>query len=66
MHVARRWFNCPKCRSTKTARSRVRWYQAWRAALTGRQPYRCFDCGRKFWKKPVDTDPWQADVEQKS
>jgi hypothetical protein len=66
MHVARRWFNCPKCRSTKTGRSRVRWYQAWRAALTGQQPYRCFDCRRKFWRKPAEDYAWPAAFDQKS
>ena len=49
-----RWFNCPRCGSTKTDRSRLRWYQAWRTMLSARRPYRCFDCRKRFWKNPLE------------
>jgi hypothetical protein len=41
--------NCRRCGSTKTAQSRRRWYDRWRAFASGKRPYRCFDCHRRFW-----------------
>jgi hypothetical protein len=41
---------CPKCKSVSghRSRSRSRWEQ-WRKEITGKRPYRCSECGARWW-----------------
>ena len=42
--------HCPKCKSEKIhfSRSKSR-FEIWRKRITGKRPYRCFDCGWRGW-----------------
>ena len=41
---------CPKCKAETghRSRSRSRWEQ-WRKEITGKRPYRCAECGARWW-----------------
>lgn len=60
---------CPKCGAKGFRRSRVRFYEAWRKALSGR-PYRCLNCRLRVWgQRPADPPmatpppPWDEGVD---
>ena len=54
---------CPKCHSDSghRSRSRSRWEQ-WRKEITGKRPYRCSECGSRWWA--VDEGPRFSDDER--
>jgi hypothetical protein len=56
VRVNKAFAHCRWCGSTKTARSRLRWYDRWRTMLSSARPHRCFDCGRRFWDTPAADD----------
>ena len=41
---------CPNCKSAAghRSRSRSRW-ERWRKEITGKRPYRCDQCGQRWW-----------------
>jgi hypothetical protein len=42
--------HCPRCDSHKVQCSRVRFrWEVWRRQVTGKRPYRCFNCGWRGW-----------------
>src|SRR5450432_3961674 len=52
-----RQHGCPWCGSAKTYRIERRGFVDWlRAALLGVRPYWCEECGRKFYKNPVEDE----------
>lgn len=42
---------CPSCQSETVYRSRTRpGWERWRREVTLKVPFRCHDCGRRFWR----------------
>jgi|GEM_PF-2435492 len=49
----RRGRRCPSCGGTLVHRDLARgWRERLRGALLGSRPYRCVDCGHRFWDRP--------------
>ncbi len=40
---------CPFCGSDYASRSRRRWWEKLWHLVSGKLPYRCDICGRRFW-----------------
>ena len=47
-HMCRQCARAPVVRDMTTG-----WREQWLRILTGRRPYRCLDCGRRFFERPV-------------
>ena len=54
MTSAKRLHACPHCRTAPVVRDLIAGWreQLWKT-LTGRRPYRCLDCGRRFFERPI-------------
>ena len=50
-------FFCPRCGYSGLKRSRPRWYDGIRIALTGSRPYRCLGCRTRRWWRPKQVLP---------
>lgn len=45
---------CPSCSSPRVYPSRLRdFFERARHRLTGKEPYRCHECGWRNWREPV-------------
>jgi DNA-directed RNA polymerase subunit RPC12/RpoP len=54
MKTRKRMHACRHCPSAPVVRDVVSgWREQWMRALTGRRPYRCLDCGRRFFDRPI-------------
>ena len=58
---------CPNCKSPAghRSRSRSRW-ERWRKEITGKRPYRCDQCGQRWWAPDEDLPPSDYDVRDKA
>ena len=51
---AERQHACAQCRSASVLRDlRRRGIERWLLALVGHRPYRCLDCGHRFFDRPL-------------
>ena len=54
MTARKRTHPCRHCARSLVVRDLTTgWLEQWRRALTGRRPYRCLDCGRRFFDRPM-------------
>jgi hypothetical protein len=54
MKTRQRLHPCSRCPNAPVVRDMVLgWREQLLRVLTGRRPYRCLDCGRRFFERPV-------------